>query len=115
MMHICNSPHSPRLQNPLLPPALEEVLLRCLEKEPAWRFQDGNALAHALAQLEERASQTSFCNITHKTPMPTVPIPCHISWEGQDGWAGRAHHSPRCRSQRVAGGQRSAWSHLILS
>jgi hypothetical protein len=35
---------------------LEEVLLRCLEKEPTWRFQDGNALAHALAQLEEHAS-----------------------------------------------------------
>lgn len=36
--------------------AVPEVLLRCLEKEPTWRFQDGNALAHALAQLEEHAS-----------------------------------------------------------
>lgn len=56
MQQICNVPPSPRQQNPLLPPALEEVLLRCLEKEPTRRFQDGNALAHALTQLEERAS-----------------------------------------------------------
>ncbi|MFL5590748.1 MAG: serine/threonine-protein kinase, partial [Ktedonobacteraceae bacterium] len=65
LQHVWNAPPSPRQQNPLLPPALEEVLLRCLEKEPARRFQDGNVLAHTLAQLEERAS--------HSPPSHTTP------------------------------------------
>lgn len=36
-------------QRPDLPPGLEDVVLRCLEKDPARRFQDVAALAQALA------------------------------------------------------------------
>src|SRR5205807_18810 len=91
LQHIWNVPPSPRQQNPLLPPALEEVLLCCLEKEPARRFQDGNALAHRLAKLEEGASNSPP---SHTTPAAQYHFiqryPVNAS-----GSVNRAHAHPR--------------------
>src|SRR5207247_9314132 len=39
--------------NPNLPPALEEIILRCLEKVPEMRFRDGSQLARALESLAD--------------------------------------------------------------
>lgn len=49
MQHLHDKPLSPRQLNPNIPPSLEEIILRCLEKEPEKRYQDGNALASALS------------------------------------------------------------------
>ncbi len=48
MPHIEDSPTPPSQFNPNIPPALEEIILRCLEKVPGMRFRDGSQLAHAL-------------------------------------------------------------------
>src|SRR6266436_2195292 len=53
MQHIQDAPTPPSHLNPNLPPALEEIILRCLEKVPERRFPDGSALAHALEMLGE--------------------------------------------------------------
>jgi serine/threonine protein kinase len=53
--HIWKPPPSPRQLNPTIPPTLEAVLLRCLEKEPEKRFQNGYELADALVQLRDAA------------------------------------------------------------
>jgi serine/threonine-protein kinase len=47
--HVWEIPPPPTRWNPLISSALEAVVLRCLEKRPEQRFQDGTALAHALA------------------------------------------------------------------
>jgi hypothetical protein len=44
---------------PAVPPALERVVLRCLEKEPAERFQSARDLAFALDALSGTSGQTS--------------------------------------------------------
>ncbi len=49
--HIQDAPIPPSQLNPHIPPALEETILRCLEKVPKMRFRDGSQLAQALEAL----------------------------------------------------------------
>jgi serine/threonine protein kinase len=51
MQHIQDQPAPPSQINPTIPPALEEIILRCLEKVPEMRFRDGAQLARALETL----------------------------------------------------------------
>jgi len=51
MQHIQDQPTPPSQLNPTIPPALEEIILRCLEKVPERRFRDGSQLARALESL----------------------------------------------------------------
>ncbi len=53
MQHIQDAPTPPSHLNPNLPPALEEIILRCLEKVPEMRFRDGSELARALESLAD--------------------------------------------------------------
>jgi serine/threonine protein kinase len=51
MKRIQNAPTPPSQLNPTIPPALEEIIMRCLEKVPEMRFRDGTQLARALETL----------------------------------------------------------------
>src|SRR5579885_363650 len=53
MQHIQDPPTPPSQLNPNIPPALEDIILRCLEKVPEMRFRDGSVLARALETLSE--------------------------------------------------------------
>ncbi len=53
MQHIQDAPTPPSQINPNLSPALEEIILRCLEKVPEMRFRDGSQLARALESLAD--------------------------------------------------------------
>jgi len=56
--HIQEPPVRPSRYNPNIPPALERVILRCLEKDPRDRYRDGDALAYALETWDKpRQSQ----------------------------------------------------------
>ncbi len=52
MQHIHDQPVPPGQYNPNIPPALEEIILRCLEKVPQKRYHDGSQLARALETLD---------------------------------------------------------------
>jgi serine/threonine protein kinase len=51
LLHVHEQPMPPRQLNPNIPPALEGIILRCLEKVPEMRFRDGSQLARALEML----------------------------------------------------------------
>ena len=51
VQHIHDQPVPPSRINPTIPPALEEIILHCLEKVPEMRFRDGTELARALETL----------------------------------------------------------------
>jgi serine/threonine protein kinase len=53
MQHIQNAPMSPSQFNPNIPPALEAIILRCLEKVPEMRYRNGSVLAQALEAFME--------------------------------------------------------------
>lgn len=48
MKHIQEIPEPPTRYNPRITPALERIILRCMEKDPRDRYRDGNTLAQAL-------------------------------------------------------------------
>ncbi len=48
MKHIQEDPEPPSKINPRIPPQLERIIMRCLEKDPAARFRDGDELAATL-------------------------------------------------------------------
>ena len=51
MQHILDAPIPPSQFNPNIPSSLEKIILRCMEKAPELRYQDGTQLAHALEML----------------------------------------------------------------
>src|SRR5947208_10419394 len=53
MQHIQDLPTPPTQFNPNIPPALEEIIMRSLEKMPEMRFSDGVQLARALETWDE--------------------------------------------------------------
>jgi eukaryotic-like serine/threonine-protein kinase len=65
MAHIQDPPTPPSHLNPNIPPALEEIILRCLEKVPEMRYRDGNVLARALESLGDGSLATGTA--------PTLP------------------------------------------
>ncbi|WP_394850910.1 serine/threonine protein kinase [Pendulispora brunnea] len=65
-----------RLLHPEMPEALEDVILKCLEKEPENRYDDVAALAEALAPFGSEAARTSAARVRRtladESRMPTL-------------------------------------------
>ena len=51
MQHIQDAPVPPSQYNPGIPPGVEEIILRCMEKVPERRYRDGTQLARALESV----------------------------------------------------------------
>jgi serine/threonine-protein kinase len=85
MQHIQDTPTPPRQLNPNIPPALEEIILNCLEKEPGARFRDGSTLARALELLgeEELAGGPSAATSIMPGGPVTPPPPVASSFNNQ--------------------------------
>lgn len=64
MQHITLPPPPPRVINPNLNLATEAVLLKALSKKPADRYQNGMALAEALAKALEEPSETAVSAVS---------------------------------------------------
>src|SRR5215469_2493999 len=80
MQHIQDNPLPPSQSNPRIPPALEEIILRCLEKVPEMRFQDGNVLARALEMLGETELNESMPTTVNPTQLPgQTPVPTALT------------------------------------
>src|SRR4051794_39566143 len=70
MQHIQDAPLAPSQLNPNIPPALEEVILRCLEKPPEMRYRDGTLLARSLELLGEQEGITALPATPTGVPTP---------------------------------------------
>src|SRR5262249_23691740 len=65
---VTNPPLMPRALRPDLPPSLEAVILRCLEKNPDTRFANVGELVGALAPLAPPRSSLSIERILRIAP-----------------------------------------------
>src|SRR5579872_722963 len=76
MQHIQDAPVPPTQYNPDIPPALEEIILRCLEKIPEMRFRDGSQLARALESLGDADTSGTVPFTPGSMPIPpsTTPV-----------------------------------------
>src|SRR5712691_968914 len=96
MQHIQDAPTPPSHLNANLPPALEEIILRCLEKVPEMRFRDGSELARALELLADRELDEAVVGplAPEHTPIPITysQIPPRPNTSGRN--------SPRDGQQR---------------
>jgi len=87
MQHVNTAPTPPTLLNPSLPPAVSDVILQSLQKDPAHRFSSASSLTIALAQafqvpapeeLVQRAQQGDpLGGATYFRPLQTVHTPQH--------------------------------------
>jgi tetratricopeptide (TPR) repeat protein/TolB-like protein/predicted Ser/Thr protein kinase len=53
-MHLYEVPEDPRQVEPAIPPELSRVIMKCLEKDPAARYQSAEELGQALGDLRRR-------------------------------------------------------------
>jgi serine/threonine protein kinase len=86
MQHIQDVPTPPSHLNPNLSPALEEIILRCLEKVPEMRFRDGSQLARALESLGESELEETVAPLTPghtRVPITYNQIPPRPSSSGR--------------------------------
>ena len=70
LKHVSEPPVPPAELNPAIPPALEAVVLRALEKDPARRFADADEFAAALLEARERPTVVAL----EPYPMPDEPF-----------------------------------------
>ena len=68
---LWRDPYPPRALKPDLPPALQEVILRCLEVNPAWRYPSAAQLAVDLKDLD-RVKLTARAEKLTRDPLTTV-------------------------------------------
>ena len=75
LKHVSEAPVPPSQLNPAVPPALEAVVLRALEKDPALRFADADEFAAALLDARERPTVVAAREVQLEPyPMPGEPF-----------------------------------------
>ena len=75
--HVTEAPDSVAKRRPGIPPALEAVVMRCLAKRPADRWQTAGELH---AALEPIATPSGGVTPTHTQPVRAVRMPTRLPW-----------------------------------
>ena len=90
--HVHEAPVPPTSLEPSIPPALEAVTLRAMEKQPGSRFQNVEEMASA---LDDRTAPVA--PLTTTTPMPPVPATAPLPKAHPDTLPRRADRARRRR------------------
>lgn len=67
---VHTEPVLPRKLNPSIPTGLEHVIVKCLSKDPAARYQTGEQLAHDLAAVRSGRSAADLASTVNITAAP---------------------------------------------
>ena len=94
--HVREAPRPPREVNPAIPPGLEAVILRCMEKRSADRYASASEVAEALAPLVPRRDNTGQTAQLRTVPPivpPIAPVVAATSTESFDGELAPPRHT----------------------
>src|SRR5258707_3796097 len=94
MQNMEDVPVPPRELNPGIPQALEDIILRCLEKSPEMRFREGSQLARALESLGEADASEMGTNQFLVQGPPPAPI-TFGNIPARPGASGRNNNAPQ--------------------
>lgn len=78
MQHIQDLPVPPGQFNPNIPQALEDIIMRCLEKIPEMRYRDGSVLARALENSTETEIEDFPTALTPGMPQTPSGLPTYV-------------------------------------
>ena len=78
MQHIQDLPIPPSQFNPNIPQALEDIIMRCLEKIPEMRYRDGSVLARALENSTETDMEDFPTSLTPGMPQTPSGLPTYV-------------------------------------
>lgn len=108
--HVEEPPPKPRSFNPALSRGIERIILKCLEKDPADRYQTGDALHAELMQLLGRTASPDN-DATVVMPTPVGPQGTVVITSG----AARAPRRPGGRTVLTAGAAAALVVALVAS
>ncbi len=91
-LHRTAPPPSPRQYNPAIPPALEQIILKVLSKEPAARYRTADQLGRVLVTFSGQPVESAA--ESQPTVAPTVSIAPTMP-AGPDRTSPQAYPSPR--------------------
>ena len=93
MQHASTYPPSLRQFSPNVPPALEQIVMKALEKEPGDRFLTAAEMEHALRQCERELKQQASQHQTIPSPqLATRNYPLGAASQGQFQPPGYGHY-----------------------
>jgi eukaryotic-like serine/threonine-protein kinase len=101
VQHLERAPTSPREWVPALPSALDEAILRALEKDPARRFQTAHEMAAALraaiGTTSTRTELAAFVGMHAAAPRPVATPPAVLDTVPDPPTAATKQERPRSR------------------
>lgn len=74
-MHRQDMPISPRTLNPNIPPALEQIMLKVLAKEPSSRYRTADQLGRILISFRDQYHTRTDSSISQPSPPPSTQMP----------------------------------------
>ncbi len=92
LKHVSEPPPPPHTLNPAVPPALEQVVLWALNKDPAHRPADADQMITALQQVREQivagdgGQRTAVVPVVEEVPPPVVEEPVLVEDGGHRLW-----------------------------
>ncbi|WIG58856.1 MAG: Serine/threonine protein kinase PrkC, regulator of stationary phase [Ktedonobacterales bacterium] len=113
MRHIQDDPEPPSMLNSRISPALEQVILKCLKKDPRNRYRDGDSLAFALENLGRGAPDGRRGTTGARTGGPRAQFgplglpsgdPRQLGGPGGGGYSGGDYGAPAMASGPARGG-----------
>jgi serine/threonine protein kinase/regulation of enolase protein 1 (concanavalin A-like superfamily) len=111
-----DTPPRPRELNPALPPALEELIMRLLAKQPADRPPSAQAVVEAIKGIErELLTERQRAELSMATPLPAAADSTRQAPVGIAGEPGTPHLAAKARNHRRALGFAAALAVLGMS
>jgi serine/threonine-protein kinase len=75
--HICEAPPRPSAITPSVPPELEAIVLRCLEKDPTARFTSMDELEAALKSTQAQMASWPVAPVQATSIAPSATVPSY--------------------------------------